>query len=44
LDGRHRDAKKLTLVMDILNTHSLASLYEAFEPPETRRLMARLPA
>jgi hypothetical protein len=28
--------------MDNLNTHSLASLYEAFEPAEARRLMARL--
>ena len=30
------------MVMDNLNTHSLASLYEAFEPTEARRLMARL--
>jgi len=44
LDGRYRDARQLTLVKDNLNTHSLASLYEAFEPSEARRLMARLPA
>src|SRR4029079_17878647 len=30
------------LVMDNLNTHSLASLYEAFQPSEARRLIARL--
>ena len=42
LDGRYRDAKRVTMVMDNLNTHSLASLYEAFEPAEARRLMARL--
>ena len=30
--------KKIVLVMDNLNTHSLASLYEAFEPTEARRI------
>ncbi len=28
--------------MDNLNTHALASLYEAFEPAEARRLIHRL--
>jgi hypothetical protein len=42
LDGRYRGAKRVTMVMDNLNTHGLASLYEAFEPAEARRLMARL--
>ena len=42
LDGRYRAAKRATLVMDNLNTHSLASLYEAFAPAEARRLMTRL--
>ena len=42
LDGRYRAAKRVTLVMDNLNTHSLASLYEAFAPAEARRLMTRL--
>jgi hypothetical protein len=42
LDGRYREAKRVTLVMDNLNTHSLASLYEAFDPTEARRLMTRL--
>lgn len=30
--------EKIILVMDNLNTHSLASLYEAYEPLEVRRL------
>ena len=42
LDGRYRDAKRVTMVMDNLNTHRLASWYEALEPTEARRLMARL--
>ena len=42
LDGRYKDAEKLVLVMDQLNTHALASLYVAFEPAEARRLAARL--
>ena len=29
-------------MMDNLNTHSAASLYEAFEPEEARRLAQRL--
>lgn len=36
------DAPKITLVMDNLNTHKLASLYEAFSPVEARRLIERL--
>jgi hypothetical protein len=35
------DAKKIVLVMDNLNTHKLASLYEAFAPEEARRLAER---
>lgn len=42
LDGRYRDADKVVLVMDQLNTHSTASLYEAFPPEEARRLTERL--
>lgn len=34
--------KTIVLVMDNLNTHSLASLYEAFEPAEARRIADRL--
>jgi hypothetical protein len=39
LDGRYPSAVKIRLVMDNLNTHSIASLYEAFEPEEARRLI-----
>lgn len=35
-------ANKVILVCDNLNTHKLASLYEAFEPREARRLINRL--
>ena len=42
LDGPYAAAKKVTLVMDQLNTHNTASLYEAFEPAEARRLAERI--
>ena len=42
LEVDYPDAKQVTLVVDNLNTHSYASLYEAFEPAEARRLMERL--
>jgi len=42
LDVDYPDAKVVTLVEDNLNTHGYASLYEAFEPAEARRLMERL--
>ena len=42
LDGRYRGARRVVLVMDQLNTHATASLYETFEPPEARRLAERL--
>jgi len=38
----YKRAERITLVMDNLNTHSPASLYEAFEPSEARRLMQKL--
>ena len=41
-DGRYKDAEKIVLVMDQLNTHTLASLYEAFPPGEARRLAEKL--
>src|SRR6187397_3416910 len=40
--GHYREADKLVLVMDQLNTHSPASLYEAFPPEEAKRLADRL--
>jgi hypothetical protein len=42
LDVRYPTAQRVTLVSDNLNTHTPASLYEAFEPTEARRLMKRL--
>ncbi len=42
VDGRYRAADKIVLAMDQLNTHSTASLYEAFEPEEARRIIERL--
>jgi hypothetical protein len=42
VDGRYKDAAKIVLVMDQLNTHSTASLYEAFEPQEARRIAEQL--
>ena len=42
VDGRYKDADKVVLVMDQLNTHSAASLYEAFEPAEAKRIADKL--
>lgn len=42
LDERYPDAIQVILVMDNLNTHNIASLYETFEPQEARRLAVRL--
>ncbi len=38
----HPDAEKVVLVMDNLNTHKLASLYEAFPPEQARRIADKL--
>jgi hypothetical protein len=42
LDERYPQATKVRLVLDNLNTHSTASLYETFPPEEARRLASRL--
>ncbi len=42
VDGCYKDADRVVLVMDQLNIHSLASLYEAFPPAEAKRLADRL--
>ena len=42
VDVRHPEADKIVLVLDQLNTHSPASLYEAFPPAEAKRLAAKL--
>ncbi len=42
LEDRYREAERVVLVMDQLNTHSPVSLYEAFPPEEAKRLADRL--
>lgn len=42
LDERYPDALCVRLVLDNLNTHTAASLYQAFEPQEARRLAERI--
>jgi len=42
VDIDYPQAEKIVLVMDNLNTHGPASLYEAFEPTEARRICDRL--
>lgn len=42
VDVHFPDAEVITLVMDNLNTHDPASLYETFEPAEARRILERL--
>ena len=42
LDERYPEAIKVRLIMDNLNTHNIASLYETFAPQEAQRLASRL--
>lgn len=42
VDVCYPDAEQVVLVQDNLNTHTPASLYEAFEPAEAKRLADRL--
>jgi hypothetical protein len=42
LEEDYPQAEKVILVCDQLNTHTLASLYEAFPPAEAHRLVQRL--
>jgi hypothetical protein len=43
VDGRrYRNAEKIVLVMDQLNTHTPASLYELLSPDEARRIADKL--
>jgi hypothetical protein len=42
VDVHYPEAECLVLVLDNLNTHGPASLYEAFAPAEARRILARL--
>jgi transposase len=42
VDVAYPDAECIELVMDNLNTHTYAALYEAFEPAEARRIARKL--
>ena len=42
VDEAYPEAEVVRLVLDNLNTHRPASLYETFEPAEARRLLKRL--
>jgi len=42
VDVHYPNAERIVLVMDNLNTHRPASLYEAFEPAEAKRIWDRL--
>ena len=42
VDEDYADRERIVLVMDNLNTHHPASLYEVFEPAEARRIAQRL--
>ncbi len=42
LEEDYPDAEVVVLVMDNLNTHSIGSLYEAFDPAKARELARRL--
>lgn len=42
VDKWYPEAEKIRVVMDNLNTHKPASLYEAFSPEEARRLLDHL--
>jgi hypothetical protein len=42
VDLHYPEAEKIVLVLDNLNTHTPAALYEAFDPAEARGLLERL--
>ncbi len=42
VDVHFPTAERITVVLDNLNTHTLASLYEAFAPEEARRIARKL--
>ena len=41
IERHYKDAKKITLIMDNLNTHKPGSLYEAFAPEKAKALWDR---
>jgi len=42
VDVHYPNARKITLVMDNLNTHRMSCLYEAFDPAEARRIVEKI--
>ena len=42
VDVHFPDAERITVVLDNLNTHTVASLYATFEPTEARRIARKL--
>ena len=42
VDSYYPEAEKIVLVLDNLNTHTAASLYEAFAPEEAKRLADKI--
>lgn len=42
VEGRYQEAERIVLVMDQLNMHSPASVYEVFPPQEAKRIADRL--
>ncbi len=42
IDIEYREAEKIVLMMDNLNTHSPSSFYEVFDPQEARRFTEKL--
>jgi hypothetical protein len=42
IDVHSKEAEKIILVMDTLNTHVLSSFYEAFDAPTARRLVEKV--
>ena len=41
VDERYPEAERIVLVLDNLNTHTPAALYECFEPAEAKRIAWR---
>jgi hypothetical protein len=41
-DEHYPEAQKIRVVLDNLNTHTPAALYEAFEPREAKRILSKL--
>ena len=42
VDQKYPQTEVIRIVMDDLDTHKAASLYEAFEPGEARRILKKL--